>query len=62
MVFAKIFALRQFKITENQTACSRLKQRSVIKFLVGKQRKSSENFRIISTEKHVFVKKCLQMG
>ena len=52
----KIFLLRLFKNMSNQTECSRLEQRSVIKFLVAEKCKPCEIYRRIYdvyTKKHV---------
>ena len=45
----------------NQTECSRLEQRSVIKFLVAENVKSTEEC-VICTEKHVLFQKVFTIG
>ena len=42
---AKVFVLRLFKVVANQTECSRLEQRSVIKFLVAEKCNPCETYR-----------------
>ena len=41
---AKMFVLWQFKIAANQTDCSRLEQRFVIKFMLAEKCKSCEDY------------------
>ena len=43
--FAKIFVLRLFEMVANQKECSRLKQKSLIKFLLTKKCKRDEIYR-----------------
>ena len=61
---AKIFVLRLFKIVTNQTQCTRLEQRSIIKFLIPEKSKPCEICRRMCdfTEKHVLVKKMFTKG
>ena len=58
---AKISVLRLFKMAANQ--CSRLGQKSVIRFVLAKKRKPCKFIEecVMCTEKHVLVKKCLQI-
>ena len=49
-------------MAENQTECSRFKQRPAIKFLVAEKCKPYEIYTRMSTEKHVLVKTIFTNG
>ena len=43
--FAKMFVLRLFEMVENQKQCSKLEQRSVVKFLLAEKYKPCKIYR-----------------
>ena len=61
---AEIFVLRILKTVVNQAECSRFEQTSINKFLMTEKSKSIKIIeeRVVSTGKHVLIKKCLQIS
>ena len=59
-----MYVLRLFKMAENQTEYPRLEQRSVIKFFAGREVQTMKFIEecVVCMEKHVLIKKYLQMG